>query len=983
MENEKKFILPQKTDDKIDKKTLVLDLDETLIHSQHFPFSSSKSDIVLKLNLENNEPHDFHVLIRPGAKEFIRKMNKLYELVIFTASVSKYAIPLINLIDEKGLCIHRLCREHCSFVNTFFTKDLSKLGRDLKDIIIVDNSPLAFSLNKENGIPIVSFFEDKADRELYNLIPILEFLSSVPDVREFIPKLVINNEISYFASIDIMRKYKNENKKMVKYKTAITNLNHNENLIHQSGKINDNIKKENMDIMNIVVNNIIKEEMGEIKYEDKFNQNEQKKEEENKINLDINLSDLINDINKNEIIYNSEIKKESSTSNQENNINNNNNEDFPKHKTPKENEKNFIQTNIIMENKGDNNGQNFKISDEGKVHKENQIYQKDNNESEAKEKEIKEILIKEKNNKEIEMIENINKGDNIKGTNNVEDLIIKNDINDDINKDNYINIIRDNKNYNYIEENDDIILNSNKNNINNKIEDEYYQNNNDINDKINNENIIDKIIIDNKANSFDNIDNSERIKEIPDVNNIINEKNEKKNDVNNKKEIEGNNNKDIKENEDIIKDNLELIIKEKQRIEYSEPKIDRIEKSNSILESKSLENKKNIKKDKNNFNLINHDKLPHQINKETEKEKKNNINKRTCKSAGGKKLKKIIKKSNVNLINNDFDLINDQRKNISQKALQNYEYAKSMLASKVKNNEEKINVLENLENTKNDKEKKIPKCKTKKKNFKKNNMKKNEDKSKNDNLDNNNELKEKNKEEKLKLKNIKSNSIFKNKRDINRQKNNLVNEDANSQLLKSRKKTLGQISPTKDKNDKTVLLIEEKETHLNELTNNSNHPIDNFNNNSNRKSSTFRKNNTNVQIYRKNSKKEINSKQSPNIINQKNLNFNRNEFKMKSNEINKNMNRVPWGWGGNTTKNIETAKKIKYNIEIKSFRHEPEQNNNTNNMSKSQKKINDYKNYDKKSRNIEENEIKRKRGISSYSTLSGSNKDKKKEEEKI
>ena len=44
-------------------------------------------------------------------------MNKLYELVIFTASVSKYAIPLINLIDEKGLCIHRLCRDHCSFVN--------------------------------------------------------------------------------------------------------------------------------------------------------------------------------------------------------------------------------------------------------------------------------------------------------------------------------------------------------------------------------------------------------------------------------------------------------------------------------------------------------------------------------------------------------------------------------------------------------------------------------------------------------------------------------------------------------------------------------------------------------------------------------------------------------------------------------------------------------------------------------------------------
>ena len=306
-----------------------------------------------------------------------------------------------------------------------------------------------------------------------------------------------------------------------------------------------------------------------------------------------------------------------------------------------------------------------------------------------------------------------------------------------------------------------------------------------------------------------------------------------------------------------------------------------------------------------------------------------------------------------------------------------------MVPSKVKNNEEKINVLENLENKKNDKEKKIPRCLTKKENFKKNKMKKNEDKNKNENLENNNEIKEKYKEEKLKLKNVKSNSTFKNNKDINKQKNNLVYEDADCQLLKDRKKTPGKISPTKDKNDKMVHIIEEKEPHSNKLTNNSNHPIDNFNSISYRKSSTLIKNNTNSQFYTKNSKKDINSKQSPNIINQKHLNTNRNEFKMKSNEINKNMNRLPWGWGGNTTKNIDNAKKIKYNIEIKPFGHESEQNNKTNNMSKSQKKINDNKNTDKKSRNIEENAIKRKRGISSYSYFSGSNKDKKKEEEKI
>ena len=372
MENEKKFILPPKSEDKIDLKTLVLDLDETLIHSQHFPFSSSKSDIVLKLDLETNEPHDFHVLIRPGAKEFIRKMNKFYEIIIFTASVSKYAIPLINLIDEKGLCSHRLCREHCSLVNTFFTKDLSKLGRDLKDTIIIDNSPLAYSLNKDNGIPIVSFYDDKTDRELFNLIPILEFLSSVPDVREFIPKLVINNEISYFASIDIMRKYKNENKnkKMTKSKTAIISLKNNDNKIPEKiDKINDNIKNDNLDKKDNKINNkidnkidsniIIKEEKIEEKNKEKINENELKKESEfeNKINLDINLSDLMNEMDDNEINnYNIEIKNKNSNAD-EGNIINNNRDVISTQKKENENENN-IGEDINVENKDYKNNEN-------------------------------------------------------------------------------------------------------------------------------------------------------------------------------------------------------------------------------------------------------------------------------------------------------------------------------------------------------------------------------------------------------------------------------------------------------------------------------------------------------------------------------------------------------------------------------------------------------------------------------------------------
>lgn len=71
-------------------------------------------------------------------------MFKLYELVIYTASLSKYADPLVDMLDPEGLCSYKLFREHCTFVNNAFVKDLTRLGRPMKDVIIVDNSPIAY-----------------------------------------------------------------------------------------------------------------------------------------------------------------------------------------------------------------------------------------------------------------------------------------------------------------------------------------------------------------------------------------------------------------------------------------------------------------------------------------------------------------------------------------------------------------------------------------------------------------------------------------------------------------------------------------------------------------------------------------------------------------------------------------------------------------------------------------------------------------------
>ena len=262
-ENEKpqeisSYLLPKQSSD---KKTLVLDLDETLVHSQFQPFDVP-SDIILKIELEN-EFHDIHVMVRPGVSEFLKNMGKIYEIVIFTASVSKYADPLLDIIDKEKNCKFRLFREHCTPINTCYVKELKKLGRELKNIIIVDNSPMSYALNPENGIPINTWFDDKSDRELYNISSILEFLSFVPDVRNYINQFIVNDEISYTNVINVFDKY---------------------NQMLTSEKISASVNNENVNINNTEINNNNK-----IKNEKKvFNKNNSKTKFKNKENLNIN-----------------------------------------------------------------------------------------------------------------------------------------------------------------------------------------------------------------------------------------------------------------------------------------------------------------------------------------------------------------------------------------------------------------------------------------------------------------------------------------------------------------------------------------------------------------------------------------------------------------------------------------------------------------------------------------------------------------------
>ena len=213
------YLLPKKSSEFLNKKTLILDLDETLVHSSFVPFE--KNDIILNVDFES-VMYNIYVLIRPGAKEFIKKISKLYEIIIFTASISKYALPLLDILDSEKNIKYRLTREHCTFLNGIYIKELKKLNRDLKDLIIVDNSPLAYAFDNDNGIPIKGWYEDKGDKELEKIFPILEFLSKTKDVRTYIKKFVINNEIVYDMANELI---KNINKNNINYNNIIINSN--------------------------------------------------------------------------------------------------------------------------------------------------------------------------------------------------------------------------------------------------------------------------------------------------------------------------------------------------------------------------------------------------------------------------------------------------------------------------------------------------------------------------------------------------------------------------------------------------------------------------------------------------------------------------------------------------------------------------------------------------------------------------------------
>mmetsp|Transcript_5260 Transcript_5260/g.6704 ORF Transcript_5260/g.6704 Transcript_5260/m.6704 type:complete len:242 (+) Transcript_5260:160-885(+) len=163
------------------KQCLVLDLDETLVHSSFKPIANA--DFIIPVEIED-QVHQVYVVKRPGVDHFMKVCGKLFEIVVFTASLAKYADPVLDLLDKHRVVRYRLFRDACSQYKGSYVKDLGRLGRDLKKTIIIDNSPASFLWHPQNAIPIISWFDDDSDTELIDLVPFLQDITKVEDVRE-------------------------------------------------------------------------------------------------------------------------------------------------------------------------------------------------------------------------------------------------------------------------------------------------------------------------------------------------------------------------------------------------------------------------------------------------------------------------------------------------------------------------------------------------------------------------------------------------------------------------------------------------------------------------------------------------------------------------------------------------------------------------------------------------------------------------------
>lgn len=182
------------------KKLLLLDLDETLVHAE-YPVEEKnmkKYDTILRfksetesidnINNNNEEYNEIGIYLRPGVRKFLSILNTYFNIAIFTAAEKDYTDAIIRYLDPNN-DIFKFClyRYNCINLNDLICiKDLRILGNiNMNKTVLIDNNIYSFACQLNNGILINSFYGDENDVELFNVLSyLLDFILPSNDVRE-------------------------------------------------------------------------------------------------------------------------------------------------------------------------------------------------------------------------------------------------------------------------------------------------------------------------------------------------------------------------------------------------------------------------------------------------------------------------------------------------------------------------------------------------------------------------------------------------------------------------------------------------------------------------------------------------------------------------------------------------------------------------------------------------------------------------------
>ena len=166
------------------EKTLILDMDETMIATQFEGKLTPDFHSDFQIELDGRK---IDVSLRPYLREVLDKLSQFYEIVAFTAGIKPYADQILDKIDpENTIFKKRLYRDSCLKCDEFYIKDLDVImDRKKENMIIVDNSIMSFAFDLANGVPINSYMgDDPQDKHLLYLYSFCEQAFYYDDVRK-------------------------------------------------------------------------------------------------------------------------------------------------------------------------------------------------------------------------------------------------------------------------------------------------------------------------------------------------------------------------------------------------------------------------------------------------------------------------------------------------------------------------------------------------------------------------------------------------------------------------------------------------------------------------------------------------------------------------------------------------------------------------------------------------------------------------------